>query len=216
VSIEFKEYGIRLNFIPTITPQGTIHLQVAPEVSALDYSNEVQISGFTVPGITTRTVNTEVDLRDGQSFVIGGLLDNSVTQTFDKIPFLGDIPILGKFFQSIQRTKNNTELIVIVTPEIVAPIPAGAPTPELHYPIPYMASNSNIPMHGPDAKTAENTLAPTPETIPVEKLIDSMKAEKPLVIEGAGTTFGAAGQTINSGGLGSGSITPASGGSSQQ
>ena len=129
VTIEFKEYGIRLNFIPTITPRGTIRLQVAPEVSALDYTNEVQISGFTVPGITTRNVNTEVELRDGQSFVIGGLLDNSVTQTFEKIPFLGDIPILGKFFQSIQRTKANSELIVIVTPEIVAPIPAGQPLP---------------------------------------------------------------------------------------
>ena len=125
VSIEFKEYGVRLNFIPTITPRNTIRLQVAPEVSALDYSNEVQISGFVVPGITTRNVNTEIELADGQSFVIGGLLNNTETQTFDKIPFLGDIPILGKFFQSMARTKDNTELIVIVTPEIVAPIPAN-------------------------------------------------------------------------------------------
>lgn len=200
VSIQFKEYGIRLNFIPTITPRGTIRLQVAPEVSALDYSNEVQISGFTVPGITTRNVNTEVELSDGQTFVIGGLLDNSVTQTFDKIPFLGDIPILGKFFQSIQRTKNNTELIVIVTPEIVAPIPAGAPTPELKYPIPYMAGNSNIPMHQPDAKTAENTPAPPPSTLPVEKLIDSMKPERPLVVQGASGSFGAGSASMNGGG----------------
>lgn len=191
VSIEFKQYGIRLNFIPTITPRGTIRLQVAPEVSALDYSNEVQISGFTVPGLTDRNVNTEVELSDGQTFVIGGLLDNGVTQTFDKIPFLGDIPILGKFFQSIQRTKNNTELIVIVTPEIVAPIPVGAPTPELKYPIPYMANNTNIPMHNPDAKTAENTPAPPPSALPVEKLIESMRPEQPLVIQGAGGTFGA-------------------------
>ena len=100
VSIEFKEYGIRLNFIPTITPRGTIRLQVAPEVSALDYTNEVQISGFTVPGLTTRRVNTEVELADGESFLIGGLLDKSLTDTFEKIPFIGDIPILGKLFQS--------------------------------------------------------------------------------------------------------------------
>ena len=100
VSIEFKEYGIRLNFIPTITPRGTIRLQVAPEVSALDYTNEVEISGFEVPGITSRKVNTEVELKDGQSFMIGGLLDKSITDTFQKIPFLGDIPILGKLFQS--------------------------------------------------------------------------------------------------------------------
>lgn len=191
VSIEFKEYGIRLSFIPTITPRGTIRLQVAPEVSALDYTNEVQISGFTVPGLTDRTVNTEVELSDGQSFVIGGLLDNSVTQTFEKIPFLGDIPILGKFFQSIQRTKNNTELIVIVTPEIVAPLPAGSPIPNLKYPVPYLAKNSDIPLHNPDAKTAENTLAPPPSTLPVEKLINSMKPEQPLVVQGGAGVFGA-------------------------
>jgi len=191
VTIMFKEYGIRLNFIPTITPRNTIRLQVAPEVSALDYTNEVTVSGFTVPGITTRQVNTEVELADGQSFAIGGLLDNSETQTFNKIPFLGDIPILGKFFQSIQRTKNNTELIVIVTPEIVTPIPAGAPLPALNYPVPFMTQNSNVPMYTPDAKTAANTLAPTPATMPVEKLIDSMKPEQPLLIQSGGGGFGA-------------------------
>lgn len=193
ISIEFKSYGIRLSFIPTITPRGTIRLQVAPEVSALDYTHEVQLSGFTVPGLTDRSANTEMELADGQSFVISGLLDNEITQTFEKIPFLGDIPILGKFFQSIQTTKGNTELVVIVTPEIVAPIPAGAPTPELHYPIPFLAANSKIPMHTPDAKTAANTLAPAPPVIPVEKLIDSMKPEQPLVIPGATGGFGTAG-----------------------
>ena len=200
VSIEFQEYGVRLNFIPTITPRGTIHLQVAPEVSALDYNNEVAISGFQVPGISTRRVNTEVELKDGESFMIGGLLDKNITDTFQKIPFLGDIPILGKFFQSEQKTKNDTELIVIVTPEIVAPIPAGAPLPELNYPDKFMPPNSNIPMHQPDAKTAENTLPPFPPTIPIEKLIDSMKPLKPLVIEGGAGGFGMGGGGINSGG----------------
>lgn len=199
VSIEFKEYGVRLSFIPTITPRGTIRLQVAPEVSALDYTNEVTISGFTVPGITDRSVNTEVELADGQSFAIGGLLNNTISQTFEKIPFLGDIPVLGKFFQSIQRTKSNTELIVIVTPEIVAPIPAGAPVPELHYPIPFLPRNSNIPMHTPDARTAANTPPPAPETIPVEKLIESMKPEQPLVISGASGSFGGAGASMGGG-----------------
>ena len=183
VTIMFKEYGIRLNFIPTITPRGTIRLQVAPEVSALDFTDAVTISGFTVPAITTRKVNTEVELDDGQSFVIGGLLDRSETQTFQKIPFLGDIPILGKFFQSQLKTKNNTELIVIVTPEIVAPIPAGAPLPALNYPDQFMPTASNIPMHNPDAKTSANTPPPPPATIPVEKLIESMKPETPLVID---------------------------------
>ena len=190
VSIEFKEYGIRLNFIPTITPRGTIRLQVAPEVSALDYTNEVQISGFTVPGLTTRRVNTEVELADGESLLIGGLLDKSLTDTFEKIPFIGDIPILGKLFQSDSRTRNDSELIVFVTPEIVAPIPAGKPLPALNYPLPFIPPNSNIPMHQPDEKTAENTLPPSPGTVPVEKLIESMKPEQPLVIESATGGFG--------------------------
>jgi pilus assembly protein CpaC len=197
VTIEFKEYGIRLNFIPTITPRGTIRLQVAPEVSSLDYTDEVEISGFEVPGITTRRVNTEVELADNQSFVIGGLLDNTETQSFEKIPFLGDIPILGKFFQSMTRTKNNTELIVIVTPEIVAPIPAGGQVPALKYPVKFLPPNSNIPMHTPDANAPAKT--PPPPTMPVEKLIESMKPETPLVIENSSGTFGA-GSTMNSGG----------------
>ena len=215
VSIEFKEYGIRLNFIPTITPQGTIRLQVAPEVSALDYTNEVQISGFTVPGITTRKVNTEVELSDGESFMIGGLLDQTLNDTFQKIPFLGDIPIIGKLFQSELRTKNDTELIVIVTPEIVSPIGAGKPIPGLNYPQPFLPPNSNIPMHQPDEKTAENTMPPAPTAIPVEKLIESMKPEKPLVIENATGGFGASGGTAATGGGGA-STSAGMGGAPQQ
>ena len=142
-------------------------------------------------------MNTEVELKDGESFMIGGLLDKSITDTFQKIPFLGDIPILGKFFQSESKTKNDTELIVIVTPEIVAPFPASATLPELNCPDKFMPPNSNIPMHQPDAKTAENTLPPPPPTIPIEKLIESMKPEKPLVIEGGTGGFGAGGGIIN-------------------
>jgi pilus assembly protein CpaC len=190
VTIMFKEYGVRLNFIPTITPRGTIRLQVAPEVSALDFTNAIQISGFDVPAITTRKVNTEVELADGQSFAIGGLLDNRDTETYNKIPLLGDIPILGKFFQSMVKNRTNTELIVIVTPEIVAPIPVGAPVPELNYPTKFLQPNSNIPMHTPDAKSAANTPAPAPSTMPVEKLLDSMKPETPLVIESTTGNFG--------------------------
>jgi pilus assembly protein CpaC len=190
ITIQFKEYGIRLNFIPTFTPRGTIRLQIAPEVSALDFADAVDIGGFDVPAITSRKMKTEVELGDGQSFVLAGLLDNTETETFMKIPFLGDIPILGKFFQSIQKNKTNTELIVIVTPEIVSPIPVGAPVPELKFPKKFLPTNSGIPMNTPDAKTAENTPAPPTPTIPIEKLIDSMKPEQPLIIEG-GTGFGA-------------------------
>ncbi len=206
VTIEFKEYGIRLNFIPTITPRGTIRLQVAPEVSALDYSNQVNISGFEVPGITSRKVNTEVELADGESFMIGGLMDKGTSDTFDKIPFIGDIPIIGKLFQSEQKTKNDTELIVIVTPEIVSPTAVGDPVPALHYPVPFLPPNSNIPMHQADAKTPANTMPPAPASLPVETLIQSMKPEKPLVIESATGGFGSTGGQLNPGG-GSGGYT---------
>ena len=209
ITIMFKEYGIRLNFIPTITPRGTIRLQVAPEVSALDYAHAVQISGFDIPAITSRKVKTEVELKDGQSFVIGGLLDNEETETFQKIPFLGDIPVLGRFFQSIDRKKSNTELIVIVTPELVSPIPAGTAPPELKYPTSFLPPNSGIAMHTPDGKTPENTQPEPPPSIPVEKLLDSMKPEAPLVIEG-GTSFGAGGGGI------SGSAQTTSGAAPQQ
>ena len=186
-------------------------MQVAPEVSALDYANEVEISGFEVPGITERRVNTEVELKDGQTFIIGGLLDKTITDTFQKIPFLGDIPILGKLFQSEIKTKNDTELIVLVTPEIVSPLPAGAPTPNLKFPDPnFIPPNSNIPMHQPDEKTADNTLPPAPATVPVETLIQSMKPEKPLVVESGSGGFGTAGAPINGGG-GSGSTGTSTG-----
>ncbi len=201
ITIQFKDYGVRLSFIPTITPRGTIHLQVAPEVSALDFADSVTISGFTVPAITMRRVKTEVELQDGQSFAIGGLLDNTESETFLKIPFLGDIPILGRFFQSLQRTKNNTELIVIVTPEIVNPIPAGAPLPEPKFPVAFLPPNSPIPMHNPDTKTAETTPATPPATMPVEQLIESMKPEKTLTTDqgGMGSSGGGGGGGASTG-----------------
>ncbi len=178
VTISFKEYGIRMNFIPTITPRGTIRLQVAPEVSALDFGNAVSIAGFVEPAITVRRVKTEVELGDRQSFAIGGLLDNSENETFSKIPFLGDIPIIGKFFTSMQRTKQNTELIVIVTPEIVSPVPEGTEIATPKMAVPFLPPNSDTPMHTPDAKSGEST--PAVPTMPVEQLLDSMKPETPL------------------------------------
>lgn len=199
VTIQFKEYGVLLSFIPTITTRGTIRLQVAPEVSALDFGNAVNIGGFTVPALTVRRVKTEVELSDGQSFAIGGLLDNRESETFSKIPFLGDIPILGKFFQSMQRTRSNTELIVIVTPEIVTPIEAGVAIPELKFPQGFLPPLSPIPMHTPDIKAAGSTPVPPPATIPIEKLIESMKPETPLVPE--------TGMGVGGGGGGGGAVT---------
>ncbi len=196
VTIMFKEYGIRLAFIPTITPRGTIRLQVAPEVSALDFANAVQIAGFVEPAITVRRVKTEVELADRQSFAIGGLLDNTENESFSKIPFLGDIPILGKFFQSMQRTKNNSELIVIVTPELVSPVPAGTEIATPRLPQPFLPPNSNTPMHTPDANPAEP--APSPATMPVEQLIESMKPQQSLSDSGGGYT--STGMGVTSGG----------------
>jgi pilus assembly protein CpaC len=180
VTIMFKEYGVRLNFIPTITPRGTIRLQVAPEVSSLDFTNAIELSGFEVPAISSRRVKTEAELADGQTLIIGGLLDNRDTETFEKVPFLGDIPILGKFFQSMSKNRTNTELIVTVTPEIVDPIKAGEPIPELNYPSKFLPPNSTIPMHTPDTKAAGVTPPPAPTSLPVEKLIESQKPEKAL------------------------------------
>ena len=141
VSIQFREYGVRLTFTPVITPRGTIHLQVAPEVSALDFTNGLSISGFNVPALTTRKMSTQVELNEGQTFAIGGLLDNRTSNIIEKIPFLGDILVLGKFFQSKSVSKQKTELIVIVTPELVRPVPAGQPISGPDFPTSFLGPN---------------------------------------------------------------------------
>lgn len=195
VTIQFQQFGVRLNFIPTITPRGTIRLQVAPEVSALDYANGVTISGFSVPGVSVRNVNTEVELSEGQSFALAGLLDNRETETLSKIPFIGDVPILGKLFQSKSRTKNNTELMVIVTPELVRPIPAGQPLPQLNYPQPFLSPNTGKPMATPgQSVTGPVPVQPPTPTVPVETLIKSMQ-QRPLVVTSSGVGGGASGGT---------------------
>lgn len=125
ITIQFKDFGIRLNFTPTVTPDGLIHLKVAPEVSSLDFSNALQIQGFLIPALSVNRAESEMDLRDGQSFAIAGLLDNRVTQNFSKIPGIGDIPILGKLFQSRTLNKSRNELLIVVTPHIVQPLDAG-------------------------------------------------------------------------------------------
>ncbi|MFN8685697.1 MAG: hypothetical protein ACK50U_06855, partial [Acidobacteriota bacterium] len=121
VTIQFREYGIRLNFNPIITPNSTIKMYVKPEVSTIDLSNSVSLSGFTIPALATRRIETNVELKEGQSFMIGGLIDDRVTEQMAKIPGLAQIPILGQLFKSRLDRKSKTELIVIVTPEIVKP-----------------------------------------------------------------------------------------------
>ena len=129
VSVQFKPFGVKLEFTGTIEGDGTIRLKVFPEVSSLDYTNAITISGFVLPAIATRHAETVVQLRDGQSFGIAGLLDQRTTAQFDKVPGIGDIPVLGQLFRSKSVNTLNSELLVIVTPTIVDPVaePTAAP-----------------------------------------------------------------------------------------
>jgi pilus assembly protein CpaC len=136
VTIQFREFGVRLKFTPIIQPNGNIHLHVAPEVSTLDFADAVTVAGTTIPAISTRKADTEFELQDGQSFVIAGLLDNRVTNVGNKVPFLGDIPIIGNFFKSKSDQKSNSELMVLCTvhrvaPSVLAPKGPAMPVPTL-------------------------------------------------------------------------------------
>jgi pilus assembly protein CpaC len=179
VTIQFREFGVRINFTPTVTPRGTIRLDVTPEVSSLDFANGLTFQGFTIPGLSTRRVQTEIELESGQSFAIGGLLDNRVTDTLSKIPGLGDIPFFGKLFQSRNLQKTNSELLIIVTPEIVRPIPAGQPVPTLKFPLPFMPPNTGpaVPRTPGVEITGPVPVHPPQETMPVEQLIQSTRPQ---------------------------------------
>ena len=114
----FKEFGIRLNFTPIVNGD-RVHLKVRPEVSTLDFANGVTLQGFRIPALSTRRAETELELMNGQTFAMAGLLDNTVTNTMQKIPGIGDIPILGQLFKSHVSQKDKTELVVMITPEIL-------------------------------------------------------------------------------------------------
>jgi pilus assembly protein CpaC len=182
-SVEFKQYGVLLSFLPRVTPQGTIHMQVSPEVSALDYTNTVTIQGTAVPGLTTRKVTTEVDLESGQTFIIAGMLDKQITEAFNKIPGLGDIPILGKLFQSKTISKSNSELMIIITPEIVRPISAQQTVPELKWTVPFMSDNSPFPMRQPGMdSTGPVPVHPPAQSLPLEQLLQQQRLIQPAPI----------------------------------
>jgi pilus assembly protein CpaC len=118
ISVQFKEFGVRLNFTPTVTGE-RVHLKVRPEVSSLDFANAVVLNGFRIPALSTRRTETELELQNGQTFAIAGLLNNNMTETLQKIPGIGDIPILGLLFKSKAAQKNRTELVVMITPQIL-------------------------------------------------------------------------------------------------
>ena len=136
VTIQFREFGVKLKFTPVIMPNSNIHLQVVPEVSQLDFTNALTISGFTVPALSTRRAQTEFEVQDGQSFVIAGLMDNRVTDLYSKFPGLGDIPILGNLFRSKNAQKSATELVVLCTVHRISATAQPAPTP--NYPAPFL------------------------------------------------------------------------------
>jgi pilus assembly protein CpaC len=183
ISIMWREYGVRLNFMPQVTPRGTIRLKVAPEVSSLDYTNSVTVQGVTVPAMSVRRVQTDVELDSGQSFVIAGLLDSSTTDSLSKIPGISNIPVIGKLFQAKTVSRNNSELLVIITPEVVRPIPAGQKLPELNFPKEFMTSNSNMTMSQPGQdKTGPVPVKPPVDTLPVELLAAPKATSAPVGI----------------------------------
>jgi pilus assembly protein CpaC len=131
VTVQFHEFGIRLSFLPTLTERNTIKLHVKPEVSSIDITNAVTVSGFMIPALSARRVETNIELSEGQSFVIGGLLDDRVTANLSRIPGLSHLPVLGVLFKSRQENKSKTELVVMVTPEIARPLNPGDPKPAM-------------------------------------------------------------------------------------
>lgn len=202
VTIQFREFGIRLGFKPQLTPRGTIRLQVEPEVSALDFANGLLFQGFNIPALTVRRVSTEIELEDRQSFVVAGLMDNRVTENMSKIPGLGDIPLLGKLFQSRLKDKSKSELLVLVTPEIVRPIPAGQPAPTVDFPSPFMAEGGSTASRTPGTEVTgpvskKGDLSP----IPVELLLrekQSVEEERQAAGSAAATGTGGGGGMTSS------------------
>ena len=166
VTIQFREFGIRLTFTPVVTDNGTIRMYVKPEVSTLDISNAVTVSGFLIPALATRRMETNVELGPGQSFVIGGLLDDRVQDSLNRIPGLSSIPLLGSLFKSRDERKNKTELIVMVSPEITKPLEPGEAPPMPPMPREFMApvvpaekqSSNKV-----DEKPIREAKAPKPE-----------------------------------------------------
>lgn len=160
VTIQFRPFGVKVEFTPIVNPDGTVRLKVAPEVSALDYTNAVTVSGFSIPALSTRRAETEVELRSSQSFAISGLLDQRTTDMMSKNPGAANIPILGYLFKSKNVNHSTTELVIIVTPTVVDPITENAPPTEQKMPIPTLDSN------GFDNSLGKN-LSPNPTPPPI-------------------------------------------------
>lgn len=180
ITIEFKEFGVSLSFTPTVLDDGLINIVVAPEVSTIDTTNSVTLSGFTIPGLTTRRAKTTVELRDGQSFAIAGLIQSDFQDTIRQIPGLGDVPILSALFRSTDFKRDETELVIIVTPHLVKPAEPGTlRTPVDNFALP---SDSDMYLFG----------RPEP-LVPVGR---SAKAANSAAVEGAGGIKGRYGHIV--------------------
>ncbi len=160
VTIQFRPYGIKLDFTGTIEPDNSIRLKVAPEVSSLDYGNAITISGFTVPAISTRHAETTVELKDGQSFGIAGLLDSNTTIQLSKMPGIGDIPILGQIFRSHSKNLTSSELLVVVTPTIIDPLGIPTAVPLLPKPVVPGLDPNRFDHHFPGSHQVPGTATP--------------------------------------------------------
>jgi pilus assembly protein CpaC len=160
VSVSYKEFGVRLTFKPTIAGN-VIRLKVKPEVSSLDFANGVTLTGFRIPALTTRRAETDVELRDGQSFAIGGLLNNITQNDASKIPVLGDLPVIGYLFKSKAERKERTELVVIITPRLVQPLNPGEVPPLPIQPERFLPSlNQSSATETPEAPTTVTAETP--------------------------------------------------------
>ncbi|MBE7542326.1 MAG: pilus assembly protein N-terminal domain-containing protein [Bryobacteraceae bacterium] len=177
ITIRFREFGVRLGFKPVLTSRGTIRLQVEPEVSALDFANGFTFQGFNIPALATRRVSTEIELEDRQSFAIAGLLDNRVTETLSRMPGLGDIPFLGRLFRSRSVEKNHSELLVIVTPEVVRPMDPAHPQPQIDFPAEFLSGGSTIAPRTPASELTGTPQRPPVMPIPVEVLKEEKRKE---------------------------------------
>lgn len=152
VTVQFRPYGVKVAFTPLVNPDGTIQLKVAPEVSALDYTNQVTISGYVIPALSTRRADTEVVLKSGQTFAISGLLDKRTTDAFGRTPGIASVPILGELFKSKSLNHSTTELVVLVTPTVVNPMTEGPAIEEPKPAIPPMnpdAFDTSLPKQKP-------------------------------------------------------------------
>ncbi len=161
VTIQFREFGIRLAFNPALTANNTIKMYVRPEVSTIDLANAVSFSGFTIPALATRRMETNIELSEGQSFVIAGLIDDRVNDTMSKVPGLANIPILGALFKSRDERKSKSELLVMVTPEVVNPLNPSDPKPQPVMPREFLApikpASTTAPASGAKPKNTSRT-----------------------------------------------------------